>query len=184
MSLLDLFILSFALAMDAFAVAICKGLAMKRARAKNALIIALYFGFFQAAMPLIGYFLGYSFRSYIVHVDHWIAFALLTVLGIRMIKESFDESCEADDSINYKIMFMLAIATSIDAFAVGITFAFLNVNIYLAIALIGLVTFLLSFLGVGLGNYFGYRYKKYAERFGGLVLIILGLRILIEHLFF
>ena len=186
MSLVELFILAVGLSMDAFAVAICKGLSMKRLNKKHAVIIGLYFGGFQAGMPLIGYFLGYHFKEAITSVDHWIAFVLLVIIGINMIKESFAscESEELDPSVDFKTMTILAIATSIDALAVGVTFAFLQVEIIPAISFIGCTTFLLSGIGVKVGTVFGCRYKAKAEIFGGTVLILMGCKILIEHLFF
>lgn len=184
MSLFTLFTLAVGLAMDAFAVSVCKGLAMKKMSIKKALIIGAYFGLFQAGMPVVGYFLGISFREYITKIDHWISFALLVFLGIKMIKEAFhkEEECDANDSVAFRVMVILAVATSIDALAVGITFAFLDVNLLLAVSLIGIITFLLSMVGVKLGHVFGIRYKSTAEFAGGIVLILLGVKILLEHL--
>jgi len=185
MSLASLIILAFALSMDAFAVAICKGLAMKKITLKKALIVGLYFGLFQAGMPLLGYSLGTFFEHMVTSIDHWIAFVLLSVIGGKMIHEALGHSHEpASDSLSFKTMLILSIATSIDALAVGITLAFLQVNIYYAITFIGLITFALSVVGVKIGNAFGARYKSRAELVGGTVLIIIGLKILIEHLFF
>ncbi len=168
--------------MDAFAVAICKGLAMKKMSWKKAAIVGLYFGGFQAGMPLLGYLLGVNFQEYIVAVDHWIAFILLGIIGFNMIKES--RSCEedCDDSIAFKEMLVLAIATSIDALAVGITFAFLQVDIVPAVSFIGICTFTLSMIGVKIGNVFGVKYKSKAEFAGGFILVLLGFKILLEHL--
>ena len=187
MGLLELFILAVGLSMDAFAVAVCKGLAMKKMSWKKAAIVALYFGGFQAGMPLLGYLLGINFQEYIVAVDHWIAFVLLGLIGFNMIKESRDDDCDdegSSDSVAFKEMVVLAIATSIDALAVGITFAFLQVNIVPAVSFIGICTFTLSLLGVKIGNVFGVKYKSKAEFAGGLILILLGTKILLEHLGF
>lgn len=183
MGLIELVILSIGLAMDAFAVSICKGLAMQKMKCKNAIIIGAYFGIFQALMPLIGYFLGINFEKAITNVDHWIAFGLLTVIGINMIKEAYSkEKEESNDSIKFKDMLILAIATSIDALAVGITFAFLKVDIIPAVSIIGIITFAISIIGVKIGNVFGDKYEKKAELAGGIILILLGIKILIEHL--
>lgn len=183
MTLTELFILAVGLSMDAFAVAICKGLAMKKMDWKKAAIVALYFGGFQAGMPLLGYLLGIRFQSYIVAVDHWIAFVLLALIGFNMIKESRENDEEGNsDSVAFKEMVVLAIATSIDALAVGITFAFLQVDIVPAVSFIGICTFTLSLVGVKIGNVFGVKYKSKAEFCGGLILILLGTKILLEHL--
>ena len=184
MSILELFLTAVGLSMDAFAVAITKGLSMRKMNWKHAVIIGLYFGIFQALMPLIGYLLGVNFTEYITAFDHWIAFLLLGVIGANMIRESFDRGEEegADASIAFQVMILLALATSIDALAVGISFAFLKVNILAAIAFIGVITFLLSTVGVKIGNVFGVRYKSKAEFAGGLILILMGLKILLEHL--
>lgn len=185
MNLLELFILAVGLSMDAFAVAISKGLSMKKMSFKNAIIIGLYFGIFQAVMPLIGYCLGTRFEDKITAFDHWIAFFLLGFIGINMIREALskeDDEAEEDDSLSFKSMSVLAIATSIDALAVGVTFAFLNVNIIPAVSFIGIVTFALSILGVKIGNVFGSKYKSKAELSGGLILIGMGLKILLSHL--
>ena len=185
MNLLELFILAVGLSMDAFAVAISKGLSMKKMSFKNAIIIGLYFGIFQAVMPLIGYCLGTRFEDKITAFDHWIAFFLLGFIGINMIREALskeDDEAEEDVSLSFKTMSVLAIATSIDALAVGVTFAFLNVNIIPAVSFIGIVTFALSILGVKIGNVFGSKYKSKAELSGGLILIGMGLKILLSHL--
>ena len=185
MSTLSLFILAAALSMDAFAVSVCKGLAMKRVSVKNALIIGLWFGGFQALMPAIGYLLGTKFDQYITSIDHWIAFVLLSFIGISMIKEAIstkDEEEETNPSLSVKTMFLLAVATSIDALAVGVTFAFLKVQIIPAVSFIGTITFLLSIVGVKVGNVFGTRYKAKAEIAGGIILILIGVKILLEHL--
>lgn len=185
MSTLSLFILAVGLSMDAFAVSICKGLAMKKVSVKNALIIGLWFGGFQALMPTIGYLLGSQFDQYITSIDHWIAFVLLSFIGISMIKEATSKKEEEEDtnpSLSVKTMFMLAVATSIDALAVGVTFAFLQVRIIPAVSFIGTITFLLSIVGVKVGNVFGTRYRAKAEIAGGIILILIGVKILLEHL--
>lgn len=183
MGIVELFLIGVGLAMDAFAVSVCKGLAMQRMSWKKAAVIGAWFGVFQGLMPLIGYFLGFSFQKYITSIDHWIAFVLLAIIGGGMIKEAMSKEEEkADDSIGVKTMFLLAVATSIDALAVGITFAFLEVNIVLAVSLIAAVTFIISGAGVKIGNVFGMRYKAKAELAGGIILILIGLKILLEHL--
>lgn len=182
MSLLELFLIAVSLSMDAFAVAICKGLSMARISFKKALIVGLYFGIFQSAMPLIGYFLGRQFSSFITAYDHWIAFILLGVIGFNMIRESRSrEEDNTDASLTPASMLPLAVATSIDALAIGISFAFLKVKIAPAVSLIGITTLVLSMAGVKIGNVFGTRYKARAEFAGGLVLILLGLKIVLEH---
>ena len=183
MDLLTLLTLAVGLSMDAFAVSICKGLAMRAQVLGQGVIIGLWFGGFQALMPIIGFFLGTQFKDQITSIDHWIAFILLGLIGINMVKESLsDEEENADASIEIKEMFMLAVATSIDALAVGITFAFLNVHIVSAASMIGVCTFLISFAGVKIGNIFGTKYKSKAELAGGIILILLGFKILLEHL--
>ena len=184
MSLFTLFVTAVGLSMDAFAVSICKGLAMKKLSFKKALIIGLWFGGFQALMPTAGYLLGSHFEQYVTAIDHWIAFVLLTLIGANMIKESLskDEDEDANDSVDIKTMFLLAVATSIDALAVGITYAFLQVAIIPAVSFIGVTTFLLSVAGVKVGNVFGMKYKSKAELAGGIILIVMGLKILLEHL--
>lgn len=183
MDLLTLLTLAVGLAMDAFAVSICKGLAMREKVLKKGIIVGLWFGGFQALMPTIGFFLGTQFKDQITSIDHWIAFVLLGLIGINMVKEALSNDEEqADDSIAVKEMFMLAVATSIDALAVGITFAFLNVHIVSAASMIGVCTFLISFAGVKIGNIFGTKYKSKAELAGGIILILLGFKILFEHL--
>jgi putative Mn2+ efflux pump MntP len=182
MTLIELFILAVGLSMDAMAVAICKGLSVPKLKFRHALITGLYFGGFQAGMPLIGYFLGRQFSSYIESVDHWIAFVLLALIGGNMIKESFGKAEEVDCSFCPKAMLPMAVATSIDALAVGVTFAFLNVSIVPAVSFIGVVTFSLSAVGVYIGHLFGAKFKSKAELAGGIVLILMGLRILLEHL--
>lgn len=183
MGIIELIVLSIGLAMDAFAVSICKGLSMPRMKWKNAIIIGAYFGYFQALMPALGYLLGFNFQDRISNIDHWVAFILLGVIGINMIKEAISKDNDVhNDSVKFKDMIVLAIATSIDALAVGITFAFLNVNLILAISLIGIITFIISVLGVKVGNIFGDKYEKKAEFMGGIILILLGIKILLEHL--
>ncbi len=183
MSLFTLLITAVGLSMDAFAVAICKGLAMKKLSLKKALIVGLWFGGFQGLMPTIGYLLGTRFEKYVVSIDHWIAFILLGLIGANMIKEALSKDAEcANDSVDIKTMFLLAIATSIDALAVGVTYAFLKVQIVPAVSFIGVITFLLSMLGVKIGNVFGLKYKSKAELAGGIILVIMGTKILLEHL--
>lgn len=183
MSLIEIVLLSVGLAMDAFAVSICEGLSMKKMNWKNAIIVALYFGLFQALMPVLGYFLGSTFEHIVTNIDHWIAFILLGLIGGNMIKESFGgEDEKNDDRVDFKTMVVLAIATSIDALAVGITFAFLRVNVVMAVVLIGVITFSISLVGVKVGNRFGDKFQNKAEFAGGVILIILGLKILLEHL--
>ncbi len=183
MSLLTLFITAVGLSMDAFAVAICKGLAMKKLSMKKTLIVALWFGGFQALMPTIGYLLGTKFEGYVVAVDHWIAFVLLGLIGINMIREALSKDEEdACDAVDVKTMFPLALATSIDALAVGVTYAFLKVQIVPAVSFIGVITFSLALVGVKLGNVFGLKYKSKAELAGGVILVLMGTKILIEHL--
>jgi len=182
MGFLELFLIGVGLSADAFAVAVCKGLSMRKINYRQSLIIALFFGGFQALMPLIGWTLGKQFEEYIISVDHWIAFALLGYIGGKMIWDAFhdDESCPVSFSI--RELFLMAIATSIDALAVGITFAFLQVKIARAITIIGCTTFALSLVGVFIGNRFGSRYKSKATFAGGVILILIGLKILLEHL--
>lgn len=183
MDLFTLFILAVGLSMDAFAVSICKGLAIKKITLKEVTVVGLWFGGFQALMPAIGYLLGSTFKDKITAIDHWIAFILLGLIGANMIKESLSKEDESSSSsIKAKEMFVLAIATSIDALAVGITFSFLNVNILFAVLFIGVTTFVLSAIGVKIGNIFGTKYKSKAELAGGIILIALGFKILIEHL--
>lgn len=184
MSLIELFILAVGLSMDAFAVSICKGLATKEVSVKQMGLAGLWFGGFQAFMPLVGYLLGSTFAKAITSFDHWIAFGLLAFIGGNMIKEAFSKEEEEDvsDSFGVKTMFIMAIATSIDALAVGVTFAFLSVQIVPAVSFIGIVTFLFSFVGVKLGNLFGAKYEKKAELAGGVILILIGIKILLEHL--
>lgn len=183
MGLLELFIIAVGLSMDAFAVSICKGLSVRILRPRHALITGVYFGGFQMLMPLIGYLLGVRFQTLITSVDHWIAFVLLALIGGNMIRESCDTDEEnLSDSFSFGTMLPLAVATSIDALAVGVTFAFLQVSIVPAVSFIGATTFILSCIGVKVGNVFGAKYKARAELFGGVVLILMGLKILLEHL--
>ena len=185
MGLIELFLIAVGLSMDAFAVSVCKGLAMPKCTFKKVAIVGLWFGGFQALMPAIGYILGAQFQETIASIDHWIAFILLALIGGNMIHEALDnDEEEADASLDVKTMFLLAVATSIDALAIGITFAFLKVNIIPAVCFIGIVTFIISFAGVKIGNVFGARYKNKAEIVGGVILILLGLKILLEHLGF
>ena len=189
MSLRELFILAVGLAMDAFAVSVCKGLSVRKAGVKECCIAGLYFGGFQALMPAIGYFLGVQFKEYITNIDHWIAFILLGIIGFNMIRESREKDCDEDgvcsreeNPFAVKTMLLMAVATSIDAMAVGITLAFLNVDLIASVSFIGIITFLLSGVGVRIGNVFGTRYKSKAELAGGIILIGMGLKILLEHL--
>jgi putative Mn2+ efflux pump MntP len=183
----ELFLIGIGLSMDAFAVAICRGLAMPRFSAKQALIIGLFFGGFQALMPTLGWLLGSQFASMIQHIDHWIAFVLLALIGGNMIREALGDDDDepvsgSEQSLDYIQLLMMAVATSIDALAVGVTFAFLDVKIAPAVAIIGVTTLVLSFVGVAVGNHFGALYKRRAEICGGVILVLLGLKILVEHL--
>ena len=185
MGLVELFILAVGLSMDAFAVSVCKGLATKNINVKQMVLAGVWFGGFQALMPVIGYLLGQAFAGAIKKYDHWVAFVLLVFIGGNMIREAFsdgDGSNESNDSFGAKTMLIMAVATSIDALAVGVTFAFLQVNIFAAVAMIGMTTFMLSFVGVKVGNVFGAKYEKKAELSGGIILILIGLKILLEHL--
>ena len=182
MGFLETVFVAIGLAMDAFAVSVCKGLSMFKMNWKKAFIIAIYFGIFQMVMPLLGFLLGIGFSEWIEAIDHWIAFILLSFIGGKMIKESFDKSENLDDKVDFKTMSMLAIATSIDALAIGITYAFLDVkNCMFSFALIGIITFIISLFGVKIGNKFGIKYGNKAEMIGGLILIFIGVEILIEH---
>lgn len=183
MNIIDILFIGLGLSMDAFAVSVCKGLAMKKMDVKKALVCSLYFGVFQALMPLIGFLLGSGFKNVVSSIDHWIAFVLLGIIGINMIKEA--KSCETvNDAMDVKTMLTLAVATSIDALAIGVTFAFLKVSIIPAITIIGVTTFVCCFVRVKLGSIFGEKLKTKAEIVGGTVLILMGTKILIEHLFF
>ena len=179
---IELLLIGVGLAMDAFAVALCKGLSMPRMDKKQSVIIGIFFGGFQALMPFIGWLLGRQFESLIKSIDHWIAFVLLALIGANMIREALGDEEDVNDSFSFKTMLPLAVATSIDALAVGVTFAFLEVQILPAILLIGCTTFALSAAGVKIGNVFGSRFEKKAQTAGGLILILLGLKILLEHL--
>ena len=184
MDLLTLFLLAVGLSMDAFAVSICKGLAMKKITFKQAAIVGLWFGGFQALMPTLGFFLGTTFADLVNAVADWIAFALLALIGANMIKEALSkEEEEADASVSFKKMFILAVATSIDAFAVGVSFAFMEIGTMIipAVLFIGIITFILSMIGVKVGNVFGTKYKSKAEFAGGVILILLGVKIILEH---
>lgn len=188
MGIVELFLMGVGLSMDAFAVAICKGLKMCKVNKKQAFVIGLFFGGFQALMPFIGWLLGTRFASYITSIDHWIAFVLLAMIGGNMVREALSKEDEGSDDgvmdppLDIKELTMLAIATSIDALAVGITFAFLNVSIIPAVTVIGCTTFVISIVGVVIGNFFGNKYEKKAEFAGGVILILLGTKILVEHL--
>ena len=183
MSLIELFLIAVGLSMDAFAVSICKGLSVRKAEPRHSLIVGAYFGGFQALMPAIGYVLGRQFESLITSVDHWIAFVLLGIIGGNMIREALKgDAEEMDDSFTFRTMLPLAIATSIDALAMGVTFAFLQVQIVPAVLFIGVTTFVLSAIGLKVGNVFGAKYKSRAELFGGVVLVLMGVKILLEHL--
>lgn len=183
MGIFDLIIIAIGLSMDAFAVSVCKGLSVRRVQIKHIASVGLYFGGFQALMPLIGYILGKQFESMITSVDHWIAFVLLSIIGGNMIREALNgDEEEMDDSFSFKTMIPLAIATSIDALAIGVTFAFLQVNIIPAVLIIGVITFGFSAMGIKIGNTFGAKYKSKAELAGGIILIMLGIKILVEHL--
>lgn len=188
MGLMELFLIAVGLSMDAFAVAVCKGLGMRRLDMRQAAVIALFFGGFQALMPLAGWALGAQFEKFITPVDHWIAFALLAIIGSKMLWDAFREgdsegaSCPIDGKLDVRELAMLAVATSIDALAVGITFAFLRVDIVVSAGLIGATTFALALAGVAVGQRFGARYEKLATVAGGVVLILIGLKILLEHL--
>ena len=188
MGLAELLLLAVGLSMDAFAVSICKGLSMKKATWKAQLVCGVWFGGFQALMPLVGYFLGTLFAEAIEAFDHWVAFALLAIIGINMLKEAFsrdeaEKDTQGDGDLSPKTMLVMAIATSIDALAVGISLAMAgSVNIFMAVLLIGAVTFALSAMGVRIGNVFGSRYEKKAQAVGGIILVFLGVKILLEHL--
>ena len=184
MGLLELFLVAVGLSMDAFAVAVCQGLCMPKLNLRYAAVIALFFGGFQALMPYAGWLLGAQFAGYIQHLDHWLAFLLLAFIGGKMVFDALkQEDGDKDDSpFSVREIFLLAIATSIDALAVGITFAFLQTNIWVSIGIIGCTTFLLSAVGVFIGHKFGAKHKNKAELAGGIILILIGLKILLEHL--
>ena len=185
MTIFELIVIAAGLSMDAFAVSICKGLSVRRLRPRHNIICGVYFGGFQALMPVAGWLLGRQFESLIKSIDHWIAFALLVLIGANMIREAVkNEEENLNDSFSPKTMLPLAVATSIDALAVGVTFAFLDVAIIPAVSIIGVTTFIFSVAGVKIGNVFGAKYKSKAELVGGIVLVAMGIKILIEHLFF
>ena len=179
MSIFEIFLIGVSLSMDAFAVSICIGLSINKVKINKCLIVGLYFGLFQAIMPLLGYLFGNIFKNIIINVDHFIILLILTLIGINMITEKNEE---VGNNINFKTMILLSIATSIDAFAVGITFSFFDINIFFSIFIIGITTFIISFLGVLLGNRIGNKYQRKAKVVGGITLIILGIKILLEHL--
>lgn len=187
MSFLELLLIGVGLSMDAFAVAICQGLCMPKLNLRHGAVIALFFGVFQALMPLAGWLLGSQFANRIQSIDHWVAFVLLGLIGFNMVREALgpedeETACAVNTRLDFKKLFFMAIATSIDALAVGVTFAFLDVAIVPAAGTIGVITFSISLAGVAVGNFFGARYKKRAELSGGIILILLGLKILLEHL--
>lgn len=188
MGILELLLIGVSLSMDAFAVSLCQGLSMPRLNWRHAGVIALFFGGFQALMPMIGWLLGSQFAGYIQNFDHWVAFILLLLIGGNMVREAFspeeesEEDCASGERLDLKRLFLMAVATSIDALAIGVTFAFLEVQILSAASVIGITTFVISFFGVAIGNYFGTRYQKRAEITGGVILILLGAKILLEHL--
>ena len=187
MGFVELLFLAVGLSMDAFAVSVCKGLAIRKISWKEMTIVGLWFGGFQALMPAVGYFLGSTFERYITSFDHWVAFGLLVLIGGNMIREALspeeeETSCAVANKLDHRKLFMMAVATSIDALAIGVTFAFLEVSIVPAISIIGCTTFCLSLVGVVVGNFFGARYKKRAELTGGIILVLLGVKILLEHL--
>jgi len=184
MSIIEIILIAVGLSLDAFAVSIILGLTAGKPKVREYLIPGLFFGFFQALMPFIGFFAGTYFVDKIQYLDHWTAFALLCLIGAKMIKDSFSKEEQKNVSFKFLNMLLLAIATSIDALAVGITFAFFKINIYLAILIIGMITFCISMAGVRVGSLFGTKYKSKAEFAGGAVLILLGIKVLVEHLFF
>lgn len=177
---IELVIIGISLSMDAVAVSICKGLSIKKINKKSILIISGYFSVFQALMPIVGYILGTTFEKYIVSIDHWVAFLILLIIGINMLRSINNNNL--DDSLGFVSMLPIAIATSIDALAVGVTLAFLDSNIFISSLVIGIITFILTFLGVIIGNKFGNKYEKLSQALGGIILIMLSFKILIEHL--
>lgn len=184
MNFLEILVIAIGLSMDAFAVSICKGLSVRKIEWKHVALVALWFGSFQAIMPVIGYYLGVGFTEVVSTVDHWIAFVLLSFIGGNMVKESFSkEPVSGNADFSFKTMFAMAVATSIDALAVGVSFAFLRANIWISVAVIGVITAVFSSVGIFIGNAFGSRYKSRAEFAGGVILIIMGLKILVQHLF-
>lgn len=184
MTFVELLLIAVGVSMDAFSVSVCKGLTTRRFSMRMALVCGLWFGTFQALMPVVGYFLGSQFAYYVASVDHWIAFGLLFLIGANMIREAVagKEDSKQTNALDFKTMLLLAIATSIDALAVGVSFACIQVELWSSVALIGLTTFVFSVVGVKIGNVFGTKFKKNAEVFGGIILILIGLKILSEHL--
>ena len=183
MSFLDLILIAFGVAMDEFALSISKGLSMKEINYKNVIIVGVYFGIFQAIMPLIGYMLGNNFEKFITSIDHWIAFILLAIIGFNMIKDCLkNEEKAVNEKFDFKTMLPLSIATSIDALAIGVTFAFLRINIIISVLLIGILTALTSMIGVLIGKKFGDKLEKKAQITGGFILIVIGSKILLQHL--
>ena len=183
MNSIELVLIGIGLAMDAFAVAICKGLSMKRINFKKVAIVGLWFGIFQAFMPALGYFLGNTFKVFMDSISHFIAFCILTYIGVKMIKEAYCiDSSNNNDNLSLKVMFILALATSIDALTVGVTFAFFEVNLPIAVSIIGIITFILSTIGTIIGNKFGDKYEKKAQIMGGVILVILGIKNLLEQI--
>jgi putative Mn2+ efflux pump MntP len=182
MTFIELLIIAIGVSMDAFAVSICKGLSVSRLQPKHVLSTGLWFGGFQALMPVVGYYAGVHFSDLVSNVDHWIAFVLLAFIGYEMVKESRDKDCDdVSPDFSFRTMLAMAVATSIDALAIGVSFAFLKVDIWMSVLLIGLTTGLFSMAGVRIGNVFGLRFKSTAELLGGLILIIMGVKILVEH---
>lgn len=184
MSIIEIILIGIGLSMDAFAVSICKGLSLKSINIKNSIIVGLYFGIFQGLMPILGYLLGINFESFITSIDHYIVFILLLILGINMIKDSLNTNEELNDKLDFKTMLVLSVATSIDALAVGISFAFLQVNIIISSLIITMITFIFCSIGVIVGNKVGNKCGSKAMMLGGIILILIGIKILIEHLFF
>lgn len=187
MTFLELLLIAVGVSMDAFSVSVCKGLATRRFSLRMALVCGLWFGLFQALMPVVGYFLGSQFARFIESVDHWIAFGLLALIGANMVREALSDKDEesANSALDFKTMLLLAVATSIDALAVGVSFACIDMGVaelWSSVAVVGLTTFVFSALGVRIGNVFGSKFKKNAEIFGGIILILIGLKILLEHL--
>lgn len=182
MTFIELLIIAIGVSMDAFAVSICKGLSVSRLRPKHMLSVGLWFGGFQALMPLLGYYVGIHFSDLVSSVDHWIAFVLLAIIGLGMIKESRDKDCDdMDPDFSFRTMLAMAVATSIDALAIGVSLAFLKVDIWMSVLIIGITTGLFSMLGINIGNVFGSRYKSTAELIGGIILVVMGVKILVEH---
>ncbi|MGN1399502.1 MAG: manganese efflux pump MntP family protein [Erysipelotrichaceae bacterium] len=184
MSIVELLVIAVGLSMDAFSVSVCKGLSVSKVKIQHVLLCGIFFGFFQGAMPFIGYYLGITFSSYIQALDHWIAFVLLSYIGINMFREAKEDSCDFNPDFSFKTMFLLAIATSIDALTIGVSFAFLKVEIISSCLIIGITTFVFSAVGVLIGHMVGCRFSAKAQKFGGIILVLLGVKILIEHLFF